>query len=268
MKYQVGTKVKYNSGDWLFYGTITAVIENSITPCYRLVVDRMVKKNCKFSITQFEFELEAVGEIDDFIAKDKWEVDENEYIKKISSIQEKDNISQLIPETPVKELVKEAVVKPAKKQKKQPKQPKQPIQETPILETIDETPSTEPPKPQKVDAWTRNLDLYVNDVKSNIVYNWVSLNRRLYNSGNLSDEKLEKLIEINFPFDKKKNPRRKRNGRKQNFKDGWERNLKLWIKGERNDLLNIWRQRSVKHYVDGKLSEDRITKLKEIGILK
>ena len=62
MKYQVGENVKYDSGDWWFYGTVTAVIENSICPSYRMNVERMVKKNCKFSITQFEFELEADNE--------------------------------------------------------------------------------------------------------------------------------------------------------------------------------------------------------------
>ena len=57
MAFKVGDKVKYNSGDWVFFGSISAVIENSISPCYRLTVERMIKMNCKFSITQFEFEL-------------------------------------------------------------------------------------------------------------------------------------------------------------------------------------------------------------------
>ena len=55
MKYQVGDQVKYDSGDWWFYGNVTAVIENAICPCYRVNVEKMVKKNCKFAITQFEF---------------------------------------------------------------------------------------------------------------------------------------------------------------------------------------------------------------------
>ena len=57
MKYQIGDQVKYDCGDWVFFGSITAVIQNSINPCYRITVNRIVKKNCKFSITPFEFEL-------------------------------------------------------------------------------------------------------------------------------------------------------------------------------------------------------------------
>ena len=94
MKYQVGEKVKYDSGDWWFYGTITAVIENSICPSYRLNIERMVKKNCKFSITQFEFELEADNENDSLREKNKWENYENEYIKKINSVQKNDDSYQ------------------------------------------------------------------------------------------------------------------------------------------------------------------------------
>jgi hypothetical protein len=59
MKFKIGDKVKYDGGDWWFYGTVTAIFEHSMSPCYRLSIDRMEKKNCKFAITQFEFELEA-----------------------------------------------------------------------------------------------------------------------------------------------------------------------------------------------------------------
>ena len=47
----------------------------------------------------------------------------------------------------------------------------------------------------------------------------------------------------------------------------WNKQLQQWKKGERNSL-QIWRQKSVKQYVDGKLSKDRIQKLKDVGILK
>jgi len=62
----------------------------------------------------------------------------------------------------------------------------------------------------------------------------------------------------NFPFDvvKKKD-------------SSWDYRLEEWKKGERRSkLVQQWRQRSVNQYLEGKLSGDKIVKLKEIGILK
>jgi len=64
MKYKIGDKVKYAGGDWHIYGTVNAAYEHSICPCYRIDAERMEKK-CNFSITQFEFELDACnGDVD------------------------------------------------------------------------------------------------------------------------------------------------------------------------------------------------------------
>ena len=63
MIFNIGDKVKYDSGEWWFYGTISAVIENSINPCYRLNVERIEKKNCNFSITQSELQLTLESDV-------------------------------------------------------------------------------------------------------------------------------------------------------------------------------------------------------------
>lgn len=271
MKYQVGEKVKYDSGDWWFYGTITAVIENSINPCYRLNVDRMVKKNCKFSITQFEFELEADRDVDDFNDTVAWKKNENEYINKIAGFQNDNSLPQMITAPPVLELIQEPDSKPEEKQRlKRGRKPKEQKPKELNMENADGSPISNDatPKRRRGDAWMKNLDLYQKGEKSTIVYNWITQNRRQYHAGNLPESKLEKLIEINFPFEKKKIKAKRKNTKKRTFNDGWNKQLKLWEKGDRSDAVQLWRQRSVKQYVEGKLSENRVVKLKEIGILK
>ena len=141
MKYEIGDKLRYDGGDWWFYGTVSAVFEHSICPCYRLSVERMEKKSCKFSITQFEFDLEA---------------------------------DQMIEEK---------------------------------QQTI-----TREPKPET----------------------------------------------DGFPFDAEKNK-----------VDDWDKHLEEWKKGDKKSIpVQQWRQKSIGQFVEGKLSADRIAKLREVGILK
>ena len=237
MKFQVGDKVKYGSGDWWFYGTVTAIMENSIIPGYRLSVDRMVKKNCRFSITQFEFELDA--DKADVRGKDgnKWENLENEFLKKYFEVP-KEGISEGIqPETAFSELT--------------PEEEREPV-ETP------QTPKEDTPRLKRSDAWERNFESYKKGDRSKRIHTWISLNRKQYKADELPTEKREKLMEIQFPFEARA---------KLGPKGSWSRNLELWKKGERKSLQE-WRQKSVKLYVDGKLGNDKIESLKELGILK
>jgi len=209
MKFQVGDKVKYESGDWWFCGAVTAVIENSICPSYRLHVDTMIKKNCKFAITQFEFELEADDTIDSHIAKSRLEKSENQYIKQLNTFQNNTILPPVVP-SDITKIEAEPIIKPAKKEKVI-------IMPNPV-ETLTEnvdTPMATDIKPQKPKlkrdkAWENVLELYQNGVKSNQIYTWMYQNRKLYNSGKLPDRKLEKLIEINFPFEVKKKAQNKK----------------------------------------------------------
>ena len=289
MKYKVGDNVRYDGGDWWLYGTVSAVFEHSICPFYRINVERMVKKSCKFSITQFEFDLEAYHEEDD-ISKDKrkWENSEIEDLKKYYGVLNREDLSKVLKRSsqaiedkwrqikpaasePVEAFLTavsgdadekiqitmsaEPVEKPERKQRRKRK---------PKLEAeTEKTESTQVPEKKRRgkrgEAWNRNLEMYRNGEKSNTISTWMAQNRREYRTGKLPEKKFEKLMEISFPFDVVK---KKRN-------DNWDQRFEEWKKGERRSkLVQQWRQRSIKQYTEGKLSMDRIAMLKEIGILK
>ena len=267
MKYQVGQKVIYDSGDWWFYGTVTAVIENSISPCYRLNVDQMIKKNCNLSITQFEFELKPVDDVHIPLAQSKWEISENEYNSQLSSVQRNNSIPQ-----PVQEPKQDDETKPSRKKRIK----NIPAPEEPNPENVDIQPIVDIKQSRwkRGEAWEKNLDLYQKGAKTSQIYTWVSQNRKLYNASKLPDDRLEKLIEINFPFEVKKKVQNKKiednktPKNKDELSDAWwNHKCNQWIKGDR-DSLQQWRQKCVKLYVNHKLSQNRIEKLKEIGILK
>jgi len=369
MKYKVGDKVMYDSGDWRFYGTVSAIFESSINPCYRLSVERMEKKNCKFTITQFEFEIEPDHEdVESIKDERKWENAEIEYLKKYYGVLNIEDLSKMLRRSPQelsekwrqiqferehqpepepvadKKQVTNLETTPEKKQRKKRelKQEAEPEK----VETVQAT--TKAPSTRKTsEAWDRNLDLYLKGEKSNTLNAWVSYNRKQNKTGELAKDKLEKLLAINFPFDverkksqiimkpepekvelkkapkkepKIEKPKRKkeetwndnfekyRKGEKSNIistwmadnrkqyrtgamsaerleklieikfpfevvtsrkADSWDRLLEEWKKGDRKSIkIQQWKQRSVKRYVEGKLSGDRILKLREAGILK
>ena len=273
MAFKVGDKVKYDSGDWLFYGTVTAVFENSINPCYRVTVDRMVKMNCKFSITQFEFELaldqdvalpdnlsKVIEPVTEVPAKKTragaWErnfalFQQGERSNPIYTWMNRNRRlfkTDKLPKDKLEMLTSiQFPFEPSKRRGRIAKR-----------EKAAQLPADKP-KRTKASAWERNLELYRKGEKGNTVYAWISRNRKLYNANKLSEEQVSKLTEANFHF--KVPPREK-------LLDNWDKQYRLWQNGNRNRSLQIWRETSVKRYTNGKLSQDRIDKLKEVGILK
>jgi len=248
MKYKVGDKLRYDGGDWLLYGTVSAVFEHSICPCYRLNVERMEKKNCNFSITQFEFEIEADCEFESGKEERVWEKSEIEDLKRYYGNLNNEDISKALKRSPqtIEEkwrMIKQEPIEVHQEQEAEPEKEKQ----------------EKTPKQRKItDAWEKNLESYLKGEKSSVVNTWVSFNRKQYKTGKLADAKYEKLVKINFPFNTEKNKT-----------DDWDKHLEEWKRGDRkSDHVQQWKQRSINQFVDGKLSEERIVKLREIGILK
>jgi hypothetical protein len=79
---------------------------------------------------------------------------------------------------------------------------------------------------------------------------------------------LEKLKAIKFPFNaSKKGPAEKKPVETKETIDIWDKQLRQWKNGDNRASLQQWRQKNIKRYQDGKLSTDKIEKLKEAGII-
>ena len=125
---------------------------------------------------------------------------------------------------------------------------------------IIQKPKKEPTKQKTGGAWDEHLKAYCNGAKNDLISRWINENRKQFRDGTLSLKKIEKLIEINFPFVSEAKIKRS---------DGWDGQLEEWKKGNRKSVsIQLWKQRSIRRFIEGKLSRDRITKLKEVGILK
>jgi len=228
MKYKIGDKVKCDGGDWWFYGTVSAIFEHSISPCYRLNIDRMEKKTCKFSITQFEFELEPFSEaLDSDTIMRKWDNSEIELLNKYYGVLDTEGLSKMLKRSPVsieekwQQMKPEQVSKPKTKAKVKTKaletvEPPQAEETPPAPEVVkrrkrrskqemlldaQKSEAAIKPKRKRGEAWDINFESYRNGAKSNVISTWVAQNRKEYKTGKLSEKKLEKLMDINFPFE-------------------------------------------------------------------
>jgi hypothetical protein len=93
----------------------------------------------------------------------------------------------------------------------------------------------------------------------------------LYKSGKLSEDKYQKLLEINFPFEVLKKKKRKeeikrvkRVTSKRKRSDTWDNNYDSFQKGEKSRVVYNWINYNRKQFQEGKLQKDKFRKLKEI----
>ena len=255
MKYQIGERVKYDTGDWIFFGTISAIIENSIHPCYRLIVDRMEKKNCKLSITHFEF---------DFLPCEEQTAGSNIIKSENSEIQPSITPPLL---TPVPAVVPEQLpVQPAprklsKKRNPIPKQKFQPDE----LQPDELQPDQRQPDELQPDQRQPDEPLQEQQNPEEILPEEHLPEERL-----LYERPLEERLPEEPAHDITEKTRKPAPEKHQNKSDQsnnlWELKIKQWKSGK-HEALRSWRQKVVRLYTNGKLSQSKIDQLKAIGIL-
>ena len=294
MKYKIGDKVKYDGGDWWLYGTVNAMFEHSICPCYRLSVERMEKKNCKFSITQFEFELEAYDEADSNQDARKWEISEIEDLKKFYGALSSADLSKVLKRSPQAIEEKWLQLKPqsVQKPKTKPEQKPETKPEQKPEVKLEQKPEAKPEqkleaKPEPIafqtnatrlrktsDAWDKNLDDYLKGKKSNVLNAWKAKNRKDLKIGMLSEDKYKKLVAVNFPFEvdtRKKQDKvdlpqnQKKEIKKRKRGEAWDENLEAYQRGEKSNLISTWIAYNRKQFKDGKLAEQKYAKLMDIN---
>ena len=277
MKFRVGDKVKFDSSDWRFYGTVSAVFENTICPCYRVNVQRMEMKHCRLSITQFEFELEATNdetESDGYERKredtEKRHLIHHEPEKdKLITIQTKEAVKRKISEIWERNLEQYikgrrnyAIYNWITNNRKQHQAGTLSTEKYEKFKGIHFQFGGAGKKVEKKrksgDEWEITFESYQKGEKSDTISSWIANNRKEFKTGKLTEEKYEKLMGINFPFDVA--PMKD---------DNWEKLFEEWKKGDRKSVrIQQWKQRSIRQHSEDKLSVDRILKLKEVGILK
>jgi hypothetical protein len=271
MKYKIGDKVRYDGGDWWFYGTVSAVFEHSICPCYRLSVERMEKKNCKFSITQFEFELEA-SEVESGIDKREWENSEIEILKNYYGVLNNDDLSKMLKRSP-QELEEQRRMMHQEPEPKKVQKHELPQEMVPETVGLTQKQEKKPFIRKTTDAWDNNLEMYRKGEKSNAVSTWSTYNRKQFKTGVLSEEKLEKLKAINFPFviDKTKQekietqPIQTKEPAKRKTSEKWERNLEDYLKGQKSFAIYNWITSNRKQHQAGTLPEEKYERLRQIN---
>jgi len=253
MKYKLGDSVRFDGGEWWFYGSVSAVFEHSVSPCYRIDVERMEKKNCKFSITQFEFDL------------DLWHDDKRR--------------QEFFGESHAHEIVQI-------EQKRRGGRPKK--AQTLAAQATPEPSESIPAKAKRKQksreinaAWEKNFDLLSKGQRNSAMNTWISYHRRQYAAGTLSPEKHERLASIGFSFESEKGKgqtaKRKKepkppvaaapeaSSKSKAISAAWERCLESYIKGEKSQALNNWASYNRKLHKNGTLSKEKQEKLSEIG---
>jgi hypothetical protein len=215
----------------------------------------MEKKNCKFSITQFEFELEADNDVASDPNKRKWENFENEYLKKIHEVPTNEDLHKRTKPVPTQET--HTTPEPEKKQRRKREQKSESVE-------TSEIPKVEIPTRKRSEAWDRDFELYQKGEKSNALNTWIYQNRNQFKTGKLTAERHEKLMQINFPFEvvrKKETTLKQEKIATRKRGEAWDINYAAYQNGEKSNAISTWTANNRKEYKTGKLTEAKLEKL-------